>query len=63
MLLSEMVVHGIVMLLVEVINLEKKQPLACVGVARVLLLGLATTGFVVPPVVPPVDKYESHNVI
>ena len=62
MLLSEMV-HGNMMLLVEVINLEKKQPLACVGVARVLLLGLATTGFVVPPVVPPVDKYESHNVI
>ena len=62
MLLSEMV-HGNMILLVEVINLEKKQPLACVGVARVLLLGLATTGFVVPPVVPPVDKYESHNVI
>ena len=51
------------MFLLEVINLEKKQPLACVGVARVLLLGLATTAFVVPPVVPPVDKYTSHNVI
>ena len=39
---------------------KEKKPLVCVGVARVLLLGLATADFVVPPVVPPGNMQHSY---